>query len=78
MKIQNNKDFFSQYFDNTYNNAPSLLDKGNAYIPKDFFELFGLKLYFDDILIICLLFFLYKENVHDEMLFLALILLLLT
>ncbi len=43
-----------------------------------FFEIFGLKLYFDDILIICLLFFLYKEEVHDEYLFTALILLLLS
>lgn len=43
-----------------------------------FFELFGLKLYFDDILIICLLYFLYSEEVKDEGLFIALILLLIT
>ena len=43
-----------------------------------FFELFGLKLYFDDILIICLLYFLYSEGVKDEGLFIALILLLIT
>lgn len=43
-----------------------------------FFEIFGLKLYFDDILIICILFFLYNEKVHDEELFICLILLLLT
>ena len=42
------------------------------------FDLFGLKLYFDDILIICLIFFLYTEGVKDESLFIALILLLLT
>lgn len=41
-------------------------------------ELFGIKLYFDDILILSLLFFLYKEDVKDEGLFLALILLLIS
>ena len=41
-------------------------------------ELFGIKLYLDDIMILCLLFLLYKENVKDEMLFIALILLLLS
>lgn len=43
-----------------------------------FFEIFGLKLHFDDVLIICILFFLYKEDVHDEELFLCLILILLS
>ena len=42
------------------------------------FELFGIKLYFDDVLILSLLFFLYKENVKDEGLFLALVLLLIS
>lgn len=44
----------------------------------EFFEIFGLKLYFDDILIICLLFFLYNEGVQDQGLFISLILLLLS
>ena len=43
-----------------------------------FFEIFGLKLYYDDILIICLLFFLYTEGINDQELFLCLILLLLS
>ena len=43
-----------------------------------FFEIFWLKLYFDDILIICILFLLYTEKVQDENLFICLILLLLT
>lgn len=42
-----------------------------------FFEILGIKLHFDDILLICLLFFLYQEGVRDEELFLGLILLLL-
>ncbi len=40
-------------------------------------EILGIKLYFDDILIIGLLFFLYNEGVKDEFLFIILILLLL-
>ena len=43
-----------------------------------FFEIFGLKLFFDDVLLICIIFFLYQEGVKDNELFLSLILLLLT
>lgn len=42
------------------------------------FQLFGINLYFDDILLVCLIFFLYQEGVKDEGLFIALILLLLS
>lgn len=42
------------------------------------FDLFGLHLHFDDILLICLLIFLYHEGVKDQNLFMALILLLLS
>ena len=45
---------------------------------KPLFELFGIKLYFDDVLILSLIFFLYKEDVKDEGLFLALVLLLIS
>ena len=45
---------------------------------KPFFNLFGISLYFDDILLICLIFFLYQEGVKDQNLFPALILLLLS
>lgn len=41
-------------------------------------DLFGIKLYFDDILILSLLFFLYQEDVKDDGLFLALVLLLIS
>ena len=41
-------------------------------------DLFGIKLYFDDILILSLLFFLYEEQVKDEGLFLALVMLLIS
>lgn len=42
------------------------------------FEIFGIKLYFDDILLICLLLFLYNEGVKDQLLFISLIMLLLS
>lgn len=42
------------------------------------FEIFGLKIYFDDLLLLCILFFLYQEGIQDEYLFIALMLLLLS
>ena len=45
---------------------------------ENFIELFGIKLYFDDLLLICLIWFLYNEGVQDQFLFIALILLLLS
>lgn len=42
------------------------------------FQIFGINLYYDDILLVCLIFFLYQEGVKDEGLFIALILLLLS
>lgn len=52
----------------------------NKFIENDdtIFEIFGIKLHFDDILLICLIFFLYNEGVKDEFLFIALVLLLLS
>lgn len=41
------------------------------------FDFLGIKLYFDDLLLICLIFFLYNEGVKDQALFIILILLLL-
>ncbi len=50
-----------------------------ALIEDDFsLEIFGIKLCFDDILIIALIFFLYNEGVRDNFLFISLILLLLS
>lgn len=40
------------------------------------FEIFGIKLYMDDLIILALLLFLYQENVHDEVLYIILFLLL--
>ena len=41
------------------------------------FEIFGVKIYFDDLLLILILLFLYQEGIQDEYLFISLILLLL-
>ncbi len=54
---------------------PQNIKKSNDNI---MFELFGISLYFDDVLLICLIFFLYNEGVKDKYLFIALILLLLS
>lgn len=54
------------------------LDCDNNIKDAPIFEIFGIKLYFDDILLICLIFFLYTEGVEDQYLFIALILLLLS
>lgn len=39
---------------------------------KPIFEILGIKLYSDDLLILALIFFLYKENITDTLLLLAL------
>lgn len=44
----------------------------------DYLEILGIKLHFDDILLILLIYFLYTEGVKDIYLFFTLILLLLT
>lgn len=45
---------------------------------KPIFEIFGIRLYSDDLILLALLFFLYKEEVKDPTLFISLILLLLS
>ena len=45
---------------------------------NEYFEIFGIKLYWDDVIIICMLIFLYNEGVKDQLLFIALIMLLLS
>ena len=59
------------FLDNFFNQT----DRGED---ESYFDLFGLKLYNDDLLLIGLIFFLYKEDVKDQYLFIALILLLLS
>lgn len=70
---QNNYNITTKNKENIKEKASETIEASEA-----FFEIFGLKLYFDDILILCILFFLYNEKVHDDELFICLILLLLT
>lgn len=73
---------YSFNFSAPTNNLPDTFSKDNEKNEekqdKPIFEIFGIKLYFDDLLIIALLFFLYKEECTDDSLFIILILLLLT
>lgn len=77
---------------NLYTNKNSIIDnnnkinntikntsqKNNYYSDEDkpIFEILGIKLFLDDIIILCVLFFLYQEKVKDEMLYIILLLLL--
>ena len=66
----------SENFSNK-NNKKNTEDKKNL-SSEYFFEIFGFHFYFDDILILCILLFLYVEEVKDIELFLCLIFLLLS
>lgn len=70
-----NKNYYLK--DETHNDKLKKDSEKNIY-SESFFEIFGLKLYFDDLLILCILFFLYTEKIQNEELFICLILLLLT
>ena len=61
-----------------FNTPNNKTDSFNSHEYEQFINIFGFKLYFDDLLILTLLFFLYKEEIKDESLYIALILLLLT
>ncbi len=60
---------------NKYTNS-STTNSQEPYSP--IFNLLGLNIYFDDILIVCILFFLYNEHVDDPFLFITLVLLLMS
>lgn len=57
---------------------PPREEKPSKTSEEPLFEIFGIQLFYDDILLICLIFFLYSEGIQDTYLFLALILLLLS
>lgn len=79
MNINNDKINSSKHKNSTTENTSrcTICNESNQN-EQPFFRVFGLDLFFDDILILCLLFFLYTEEVKDEMLFICLILLLLS
>ena len=63
---------------NTINQTSNNHNSSTKYTSEEqaIFEIFGIKLYLDDLIIMGLLFFLYQENVKDEMLYIILFLLL--
>ena len=75
---------------NSNRSCSKISSKSNQFLPfsfnftgfsdcdKPILEIMGIKLFLDDIIILGILFLLYKEEVKDEMLFIALILLLLS
>lgn len=72
-------------YNNQFNNNSNNLQNSNSYngrINKSnnapLFTLFGIQLYFDDILLICIILFLYNEKIEDNYLLIALVLLLLS
>lgn len=69
--VDNNNKNSTTFYSSTINNS---LDTDE----QPFFNILGISLHYDDILIICVLFFLYSEGIKDEMLFICLILLLLS
>lgn len=78
-KQSNSKGVSNENINNFQDTSTSRANPSNDISYENyFFELFGLKLYYDDILLMCLLFFLYNEGVQDDELFISLILLLLS
>ena len=60
------------------NITPPKKEKAKQQESSPLFSFFGINLYYDDVLILCILFFLYNEKVNDPYLFFTLVLLLLT
>ena len=68
------ENFKSDCKENVQRACNSLGNNNNT--DKPIFELFGIKLYSDDLIILAVLFLLYEQNVKDEMLYIILFLLL--
>ena len=73
-----NQNLYSNQNSNRNSNQSQNKNKSNSNDSDYLFDLFGIKLYFDDILILGLIYFLYSEGVKDEMLFISLLLLLIS
>ena len=75
-----NQQFKAHSVENTTKNYDRLdkKNKSNKNNEDCLFDLFGLKIYSDDVLLISLIYFLYSEEVKDDGLFIVLILLLLS
>lgn len=58
------------------NNSITTSNEVRNTIDDAIFEIFGIKLYLDDLIIVALLFFLYNQEIKDDMLYIILFLLL--
>lgn len=67
--------FQNKQTNNIYNNS---VEEKKSIEYEQFINVFGFKLYFDDILIILILFFLYQEEIKDSYLYIILIMLLIS
>lgn len=76
----NNIQNYENKKENSITNSPIISNtiNQNKNETQAIFELFGIKIYTDDLIILGLLYFLYQEKVKDEMLYIILVLLLLS
>ena len=73
-----NTDSTSTKFNEKENLNYEQKNKSNKYNEDYLFDLFGLKIYSDDVLLVSSIYFLYSEDVKDDGLFMVLMLLLLS
>ncbi len=74
----NDKQLENKIEKNSITNTDNVSNTTNSNNESNIFEIFGIKLYLDDLIILGILFFLYEQNVKDEMLYIILFLLLLS
>lgn len=67
-----NESFTNSQNSNIDSNRDSNPSLKNDFAENPIFEILGIKLFSDDLLILVLIFFLYKENINDTLLLLAL------
>lgn len=90
LKSNNFKDYKDDKRNNVQAEPQKKSSKSNSFLPfslnlegfsnsdNPIIEIMGIKLFLDDIIILCLLFILYKEEITDEILFISLLLLLIS
>lgn len=69
--------YYNHSFTYAKKESPSR-ENNSAYDDSHIFEIMGIKLYFDDLIILIILYLLYSQNVYDDMLYIILLLLLLS
>lgn len=80
LRSQSKNNFSNTFKNQSKNNSQNKFNNVTNNNSQDYLPLFsilGFDLYFDDILLLCIIFFLYNEHVNEPYLFLTLVLLLL-